>query len=218
MFHRVREWIKNLSGNKMAILGVSLSIILAGSGYLFKIYFFSLDPIHKISESKIKLVENGETKIADSSRVSDDFINLITYGRDLQTSGDNIQAEKIIYKALKQAQSEGNQRYIAIAKDEIGNIQQRQGRLDNALTAYKDSLTIRKKLAKQDPTNTKWQRGLSVSYNKIGVIQQAQGQFDNALIAYENSLSIRKKNSGAKPDQYAISGRSCNCIYNNCRD
>jgi hypothetical protein len=43
-----------------------------------------------------------------------------------------------------------------------------QGRLDEALKAYRDNVGIAERLASADGSNTRWQRGLWVSYNKVG--------------------------------------------------
>jgi hypothetical protein len=38
-----------------------------------------------------------------------------------------------------------------------------QGKLDEALKSYRDSLAIAERLAAADPSNTRWQRDLSIS-------------------------------------------------------
>jgi hypothetical protein len=47
------------------------------------------------------------------------------------------------------------------AYDKIGDVLVAQGKLDEALKAYRDSLAIRERLAAADPGNTQWQRDLS---------------------------------------------------------
>ena len=82
------------------------------------------------------------------------------------------------------------QRDLSISYDNIGNIQQAQGDLAEALKSYQDGLAIRKDLAKEDPTNKEWQRDLSISYNNIGDIQKAQGDLEGALKSYKQDLKI----------------------------
>jgi tetratricopeptide (TPR) repeat protein len=65
-----------------------------------------------------------------------------------------------------------------------------QGKLDEALKAYRDSLAIRERLAAADRSNTQWQRDLSISYEKVGEVLVAQGKLDEALKAYRDSLAI----------------------------
>ena len=65
--------------------------------------------------------------------------------------------------------------------DKIGDVLVAQGKLDEALKAYRDSLAIAERLAAADRSNTRWQRDLSVSYNKVGDVLVAQGKLDEAL-------------------------------------
>jgi tetratricopeptide (TPR) repeat protein len=74
-----------------------------------------------------------------------------------------------------------------------------QGKLDEALKAYRDSLAIRERLAAADPSNTEWQRDLSVSYDKIGNVLVAQGKLDEALKAYRDSFAIRERLAANDP-------------------
>ena len=59
--------------------------------------------------------------------------------------------------------------------NKVGDVLVAQGKLDEALKSYRDSLAIGERLAKADPSNTGWQRDLSVSYNKVGDVLVAQG-------------------------------------------
>jgi tetratricopeptide (TPR) repeat protein len=72
-----------------------------------------------------------------------------------------------------------------------------QGKRDEALKAYRDSLAIRERLAAADRSNSVWQRGLSVSYEKVGDVLVAQGKRDEALKAYRDSLAIRERLAAA---------------------
>jgi hypothetical protein len=56
-----------------------------------------------------------------------------------------------------------------------------QGNLTGALQSYQDSLAIRERLAKSDPSNADWQGDLSASYEGIGDVQIALGNFAHAL-------------------------------------
>ena len=81
----------------------------------------------------------------------------------------------------------------------IGDVLVAQGKLDEALKAYRDGLAIRERLAAADPGNTRWQRDLSVSYNKVGDVLMAQGKLDEALKAYRDSLAICERLAAADP-------------------
>ena len=49
----------------------------------------------------------------------------------------------------------------------LGNVLVAQGKLQDALEAYQQSLTICRTLAEQDKSNSGWQSDLSVSYEKV---------------------------------------------------
>jgi tetratricopeptide (TPR) repeat protein len=81
----------------------------------------------------------------------------------------------------------------SVALGQQGDILFALGDLASALKSYHDSLGIFEKLAKQDPSNTGWQRDLSSCYAKIGAVLQAQGDLASALKSYRNSLGIFEK-------------------------
>jgi tetratricopeptide (TPR) repeat protein len=68
-----------------------------------------------------------------------------------------------------------------------------QGKLEEALKAYRDGLAIAERLAAFDRSNTRWQRDLSVWYNKVGDVLVAQGELDEALKAYRDGLALRER-------------------------
>jgi tetratricopeptide (TPR) repeat protein len=67
-----------------------------------------------------------------------------------------------------------------------------QGKLQEALEVYQQSLKIRRTLAEQDETNSGWQSDLSVSYERIGDVLVAQGKLQEAIEAYQQGLAIGK--------------------------
>ncbi len=89
----------------------------------------------------------------------------------------------------------------------LGDVRVAQGKLQDALNAYQQSLSISKRVAEQDKSDSGWQRDLSLSYEKVGDVLMAQGKLQNALDAYRQSLKIRqrlaeqdKSNSGWQRD------------------
>jgi eukaryotic-like serine/threonine-protein kinase len=58
------------------------------------------------------------------------------------------------------------------------------------LAEYRANLTIRERLAAQDPANAGWRRGLSVSHDRVGDVLYAQGDLAGALAEYRASLAI----------------------------
>jgi tetratricopeptide (TPR) repeat protein len=87
----------------------------------------------------------------------------------------------------------GWQRDLSISHSRIGNVLRDQGKLPDALEAYRASLAIVEQLAKADPTNVRWQRDLSISHNKIGDVLRVQGNLTGALEAHRASLAIAER-------------------------
>ena len=93
----------------------------------------------------------------------------------------------------------GWQRHLLVSFIKVGDVLVAQGKGDEALTAYRDSLAIAERLARADPANAGWQRDLSVSFDRVGDVLVAQGKGDEALTAYRDSLAIRERLARADP-------------------
>jgi hypothetical protein len=56
-----------------------------------------------------------------------------------------------------------------------------QGKLDEALKAYRDGLAIRERLATADRSNTQWQRDLAISHSRLASVYERQVRIADAL-------------------------------------
>jgi tetratricopeptide (TPR) repeat protein len=65
-----------------------------------------------------------------------------------------------------------------------------QGKLEETMDAYQQSLKFRQIPAEQDASNSGLQRDLKVSYERIGDVLVAQGKLQKALESYQQSLTI----------------------------
>jgi len=65
------------------------------------------------------------------------------------------------------------EREKSVNLNKIGDIRQILGDTQAALTAYQQSLDIRKRQAAADPSNTRAQRDVYASYGKLGQIHEA---------------------------------------------
>lgn len=63
----------------------------------------------------------------------------------------------------------------------VGEVLLAQGRLDEALKAYRDSLAIRERVAAADRSNTEWQRDLAVTCFHVALVHERQGRLADAL-------------------------------------
>ena len=88
------------------------------------------------------------------------------------------------------------QRDLSVSYNKVGKVLVVQGKLDEAPQSYRQSLTIRERLAVADRSNTQWQRDLSGSYDNVGNVLVEQGKLDEALQNYRQSL-IRERLAAA---------------------
>jgi hypothetical protein len=65
-----------------------------------------------------------------------------------------------------------------------------QGRLDDALSAYRADLAIAERLAASDPSNAGWQRDLFTSYAKLGSIEEKKQNPQGAAPYYVEAAKI----------------------------
>jgi len=80
----------------------------------------------------------------------------------------------------------------------------KQGKLQEALDAYRQDLAISKRLAEQDKSNSGWQRDLIVSLYKVGTTTAKIGAHDNLSQAQEflrTALKLADKYSGQDRQQ-----------------
>ncbi|MEO1039783.1 MAG: tetratricopeptide repeat protein [Pseudomonadota bacterium] len=85
-----------------------------------------------------------------------------------------------------------NRRDETVAANTLGDVLVRQGRSDEALTAYEEGLDVAHDLLASDPGSAEAKRDVSVSLNKVGDVLVRQGRTEEALTAYEEGLSTRR--------------------------
>ena len=67
----------------------------------------------------------------------------------------------------------GWQQDLAASYDKVAGLLEKQGKLQDALDLYQQTLAIDKRLAEQDKSNTGWQQDLAASYDKVaGVLEK----------------------------------------------
>ena len=114
--------------------------------------------------------------------------------------------------AASDRSNSGWQRDLSVSYNSIGDVLVAQGKLDEALKSYRDSLAIIERLAASDRSNTDWQRDLVVSYNSIGDMLVAQGKLDEALKSYRDSLAIRRAPGRLRSQQCRLAARTFDVV------
>ncbi|QUY43698.1 lipopolysaccharide assembly protein LapB [Acaryochloris marina] len=113
--------------------------------------------------------------------------------------GDTAQLEDQALQVMNLAHATSRQSGISRAQCLLGDIYQTKGRLDDALKAFNEYLSICQNLTSADPSNAKWQRDLGVAYARTGDIYQTKGRLDDALKAFNEYLSICQNLISADP-------------------
>jgi hypothetical protein len=82
------------------------------------------------------------------------------------------------------------QNILSVFYERVGDVQDTQGQLAQALDSYRKSRAIREGLVKSNPGNALLQSNLSVSYQKVGDVEAAQEQYAQALDSYRAQFPI----------------------------
>jgi predicted negative regulator of RcsB-dependent stress response len=116
----------------------------------------------------------------------------IVLGDICRVTGDLAAAMEAYQSAETAARRGGDEHYLSISYERIGDVLVANGNREDALASYRMSLALAETLASRDPANTEWQRGLSVTQERIGDVMVAQGHSADALASYWASLAIRE--------------------------
>ena len=103
---------------------------------------------------------------------------------------------------------------LADASESLGNLTDEIGDKRDALTAYRESLAIRKALATAQPSFTDFQSDLAKSHNTIGVVLSDTGKPAEALEAYESARAIQQALADTNPAVTAFQSDLATCHNN----
>ena len=87
---------------------------------------------------------------------------------------------------------------------EAGDMRETSGNSAAALKSYRDSLTIRDRLAQSNPGNAGWQRDLALSCGRVALIEMRQGFRDDALTAFRQGRDIIVQLTRRLPDNVTL--------------
>ena len=83
---------------------------------------------------------------------------------------------------------------------QIGEIRVDQGRLDTAMTLFRQSLVLATRLADRDSLNDAWQLGLGASHYWVGFVHYRKSELDSALVHFAPYLRITERLVARAPD------------------
>jgi tetratricopeptide (TPR) repeat protein len=152
------------------------------------------------------VLQEAEGLFADMSELGRDTaqlrhrkaIMLIEFGRNYAILGNTAAEAERATGAVKLmlalvAEQPGNLVWrsdLSAAHSELGNTLVDEGKLAEALDAYRASLAIRKELVRANPDNNEWQGDLEAAYRAVGGILAPQGKLSEALDNYRASVTI----------------------------
>jgi tetratricopeptide (TPR) repeat protein len=85
------------------------------------------------------------------------------------------------------------QRDLSLAYSKIGNVLKAQSKFEEALNAYRDSLTIAEHLVAANRNDAQFQEDLNNHYENVGDVLKAQGKFEEALKTYRDAFVIAER-------------------------
>jgi eukaryotic-like serine/threonine-protein kinase len=88
---------------------------------------------------------------------------------------------------------------LASAVFQLGSLTVEIGNKQDALRSYQESLVIRERLARENPTVTAFQRDLFMSHNNIGVLLRDTGKPAEAQAAWEQARAISERLARENP-------------------
>lgn len=93
-----------------------------------------------------------------------------------------------------------SQSELMLLNQQIGDIHSHAGRLEAALEAYRQQLTIAEVFARADPDDFDRKRSVSVAHSAIGRVLGAMGRGKEALTAFRQDLVIAEAAAATNPD------------------
>jgi len=164
----------------------------------------------------------AETRLGLARESAEDLVKLIVtdlrsvQGIQIQTLERLLQRAKRSFDALSSAVGDDPTfaQYRAQMMSEFGETYLKAKGLDQASSAYQESLQIYHSLAAKNPDAVTWQRGIADQLDHIGVVRQQQGRIEPAMESFGQALETRQLLAERDPNN-AVSYRDlASSFYN----
>ncbi|MDR3403248.1 MAG: tetratricopeptide repeat protein [Chthoniobacter sp.] len=96
---------------------------------------------------------------------------------------------------------DGGLRERGVALEQQGGILFDQGRLPEAIQAYREGLRIFRDLTRKEPSNAGWQRDISVCLDGVGTVLRMEDHLPEALENFREAQQIRQGLAGEHPNE-----------------
>ena len=125
-------------------------------------------------------IRHAWAEMSDEDDRIDGFLDALADYQDRR--GLWVEREEWLNRGLRQDRARHYRHGEGITLNNLGNVYQVQGRWDDAIAAYEQSLAIYRSLGDR--------HGEGATLNNLGVVYRNQGRWDNAIAAYEEALAI----------------------------
>ena len=135
--------------------------------------------------------------IEELERIEEETEKIIQYGVDIdpwyeiklgeiaRLAGLNEDAMKHYHRAREQFVENGDEKGVAKALNNMGNVEKTFGNMNKSTRLHKESLSIRERIGDKE--------GVAASLNNLGINARQLGDFDQAENLYKQSLEIEQE-------------------------
>jgi class 3 adenylate cyclase/tetratricopeptide (TPR) repeat protein/tRNA A-37 threonylcarbamoyl transferase component Bud32 len=161
-----------------------------------------------IAETRRLAAQTSEKRANDARDQADGLINFMLtdlldklqpVGRLDLLEGVVQKAKAYLEKLPKEAVTAARLEQQGVMFGNLGDVLREQGKLAEALEAYRQDLAIMTRLTAQDPANTGWQYELALGQCGVGEVLGDQGKLSEALEAYRQDLAIMRRLTAQDP-------------------
>ena len=114
-------------------------------------------------------------------------------GKALNNQGNLLEAKKAFEIALSIFQQEGAKNWMGLCYENLGDIAQKMGDLENAMSLYEKYKQIELQLIEDFPEESIYKGNLGVSYERLGDINSRLGNLEKALNYFEAYNQLEKE-------------------------
>lgn len=217
-FVKMKRWIKRhpaLVSTTVACSIVGLCAAIA-FGYLQGAHASQLESKNlelttaknNAESQKIRAEEHEQDAIAAVKRFGDAVANNSELKNSpkmtslrLELLKEPIHFFQVLRKRLQQSQETDpdSLAQLAAASFDLGRLTTDIGDVQNAIAAYQESLAIIDRLARDNPTTTKYLSALCNTHHNLGDLNRQTGKYAEALTAYEQAKAIRERLAKENP-------------------
>ncbi|MCP4347039.1 MAG: tetratricopeptide repeat protein, partial [Desulfobacterales bacterium] len=150
----------------------------------------------------------------------DDYDNIFEFALYLQKQNQYVRALPLYENALSIAEKKQDKDGEATTLNNLGVLYRNSNDYPAAAKAYKRSLEIREKLAKDNPDT--YLPDVANTLNNMGIFYWSSNDYPAAAKAYKNSMEIKEKLAEDNPDTYlpnvAMTLNNLGVLYNDSND